>query len=194
MLAKLQRKPSSRQINRKTATSGKKKVRTPTAKFNQRMSIDLVEASLPDVHNNMYLQVMIDDFSRWAITIAVKDKSPVLTLRALKEAARQCGGLADEYRTDNGGEWMAEFDDYLLENLKPVTRGMPYRPTTDSLHERFHGTLNSAVRAALVQRNLPYCFWSCAAAHFCYDFNRAIKSSKGDTPYKLRFGEEYVNF
>ena len=135
--AKMKKKPAKRLKNQSKATSRK------TTKFNEMKSVDLLDPGEEDVHGNRYLFTTKDDYTQWPNVIGIKSKEPVNTASACKDDARDAGGYAARYRTDNGGEWEKKFDDELRDRFIKRKKGFPRRPTTDSWHERWHSTLNA---------------------------------------------------
>ena len=157
--------------------------------FNELKTIDLVDPGSLDVKHNRYLMTVRDDCTGWVETYPVKSKEADVTAVALIEDARRAGKFADAYRTDSGSEWKGRFDQELASRLVPCFKGLPYRPTTDSRHERWHATLQPGVRSNLLQSGLPYRYYGMAAEHFTYCFNRAVHTGKNaKTAYERRFG------
>ena len=147
--AKMKKKPAKRRKNQTKKASRK------TTKYNELKSVDLLDPGEEDVNGNRYLFTTKDDYTQWPNVIGIKSKEPVNTAAACKEDARDAGGYAERYRTDNGGEWEKEFDDELKNRFIKRKKGLPRRPTTDSRHERWHNTLNAGVRALLSASWMP---------------------------------------
>ena len=162
-IAKMRRQQARRQKNKTKPTPS-----YHAGIFNELKTIDLVDPGSLDVKHNRYLMTVRDDCTGWVETYPVKSKEADVTAVALIEDARRAGKFADAYRTDNGNEWKGRFDQELASRLVPCFKGLPYRPTTDSRHERWHATLQPGVRSNLLQSGLPHRYYGMAAEHFTY--------------------------
>ncbi len=70
-----------------------------------------IAGPLPETKNgNMYVLVVIDHNSKWCETRLVKDHDVATTVRFLEEEIICRFGVPIFIFTNNGGEWMVEFD------------------------------------------------------------------------------------
>jgi hypothetical protein len=121
----------------------------------------------PDSEDNTtYNLLFIDEATRWAHSIDLKDKSSA-TLKEkfteyIAEVERQTGMKVKKLHVDGGGEYKGQ--------LTPILKslGIKYEPTPprtpecNGKAERMNRTLNNMVRAMLAQANMPNSFWASA--------------------------------
>ena len=162
--------------------------------FNELKSVDLVDPGEEDLHGNTFLFTTRDDATGWANVIAIKTKSAADTADALIEDARESdGNFSTAYRSDCGKEFLGEFDAELKKRVIKCHKGLPYRSTTDSRHERFHATLQPGTRAALLQSGLIYPYYSYAASHFTHNYVRSSKTGMDQkTAYERRYAKPFA--
>ena len=183
--AKMKRKQARRKKNKGQDTY-------KAVAFNEMKSIDLVDPGSHDIHHRRWLMTVRDDCTSWAETYPIKSKEASCTADALLGDARSVGEFAKAYRTDNGNEWKGQFDLELANRLIPAFKGLPYRPTTDARHERWHATLQPGTRTNLLQAGLPHKYFGPAAEHFTHVFNHSVVHGEDEkTPYERRFGVSY---
>ena len=90
-------------------------------------------------------------------------------------------------RTDNGGEFDAEFDMQLKQQRIRHERSLPRRPQTNARAERFHRTLAEGMRSLMLMSGLPYVFWAFCLAAFVYLDARSPTADGGESPFERRF-------
>ena len=88
----------------------------------QRMSIDLIDFSnKPSMGNFRYIFVAIDNYSRFLVTKALKNKTPANTAKAMKEVIDEVKKYFDRkishVLADRGSEFQGEFREVGKLNL-----------------------------------------------------------------------------
>ncbi len=64
-------------------------------------------------------------------------------------------------------------------------------PQTSGIIERTNQDIVVGTRTLLAQAGLPSCFWAFAAPRYCLMNNVARKANGGDSPWMMKFGEEF---
>jgi transposase-like protein len=75
-----------------------------------KVALDIVAPLLKTKDGNRYALVAIDHYSKWCEARLVKDHDVTTTTRFLEEEIICRFGVPKFIFTDNGGEWMVEFD------------------------------------------------------------------------------------
>jgi transposase-like protein len=75
-----------------------------------KVALDIVGPLLKTKDGNRYALVAIDHYSKWCEARLVKDHDATTTTRFLEEEIICRFGVPKFIFTDNGGEWMVEFD------------------------------------------------------------------------------------
>mmetsp|Transcript_4370 Transcript_4370/g.10695 ORF Transcript_4370/g.10695 Transcript_4370/m.10695 type:complete len:964 (-) Transcript_4370:161-3052(-) len=83
-----------------------------------------------------------------------------------------------------------EVEIVLRDRLTAREYGVPYRPNSDSQHERFHHTLEQMSRANLVQAGIPLPWWLKCVSYAAWSYNR-FHLWKGKTPYEWRYKKPF---
>jgi hypothetical protein len=74
------------------------------------VALDNIKALHETKYGNRYVLVTINHNSKWCETRPIKDHDVAITTRFLEEEIICKFGVPRFIFTDNGGEWMAEFD------------------------------------------------------------------------------------
>ena len=200
--AKLKKKPAYRQYvkdpqddSAQASCEGKRvplnRYTTRASQYNELKSIDILDPGSEDCSGNRYIVTTLDDYAKWGNAHGTHTKGAADTAEALIDDAREGDGFSQRYRSDNGNEWKGEFDNELRRRVIACDKALPYRSSTNSRHERLHGTINPAVRASLLQSGLPYEFYMLATRHFLFNYNRTHIVRDGKTPHELRYGRTH---
>ena len=93
-------------------------------------------------------------------------------------------------RPDNGSEFLGAFLTMLRRRHIELDKlPIPRRSETHSRAERFHRTLEEAVRTMLMQSGLPHSFWPEATVVFAEHFARADRSPPFESPFQQKYGK-----
>jgi hypothetical protein len=142
--------------------------------FLERVSVDLIEVSEPDVFGNYYLFTLKDDFSGFLGIRAQKTKTASECVVSFQDIIRDLPKVPSILRSDNGKEFLGEFEDEMRRLYIAREFCTPYRSTTNSRHERANQEVNRAIRAILFQSGLPTKFWGLAARYVEHVFNHSM--------------------
>ena len=111
-----------------------------------RVGIDLLGPLPVTDRGNKYVVVAIDYLTKWPEVRAIPDKKASTVSEFFFESIIARHGCPREVVSDNGGEFLAEFDE-LLQKWKIDHRfTAPNHPQANGLVERFNGTLSVALR------------------------------------------------
>lgn len=133
-------------------------VTTRPTGYNQLQSIDLTNPGGSDGWDNCYLAIALDGFRKCASAHPIPNKEATSAAGAIIGDARDGQSFAKQSRTDNGSEWLAQFDNQLRRRLTQCAKGLPHRSTTDSRHQRLHASLNPATGATPLDSGLQFSF------------------------------------
>ena len=120
------------------------------------------------LNGEVYAIVTRDEATGYPSVRPLRSKTAIETAAAWND---MYGGLNPPVlccRTDNGGEFDAEFDTQLKQQRIRHERSLPYRPQTNARAERFHRTLAEGMRSLMLMSGLPYVFWAFCLAAFVY--------------------------
>jgi len=94
-----------------------------------------------------YIVSFIDDYSRKAFVYLMKNKDEVFNLFIdfKTYVERQTGKVLKAVVTDNGGEYLGRFENYLKENGIRHTKTVPYTPHQNSVSEVFNRVIAEKV-------------------------------------------------
>ncbi|KAL7290503.1 hypothetical protein TKK_0015277 [Trichogramma kaykai] len=132
-------------------------------------------ASFPD--NNKFIIVFIDDYSRYARTYCVKNKSD--SGDCLEDFLMHIKNLSDSnervcyIRADNGTEFTGgKFAEVMKREKISSDFAPPYTPELNGMAERFNKTIQKKITALMLDSGLPPTMWVLAAEAATYIYNR----------------------
>jgi transposase InsO family protein len=160
----------------------------PVGESFQRISIDLTGPHRVSRSNNVYILTVVDNFSKWAEGIPLRNKEAVTVARALMDVVFARFGLPLELLSDNG----KEFDNQMLKEVCRLLgvdklRTTVYKASTNGAVERFHRTLNSMLGkvVSIHQKDWDEMLPSVMAA-----YRASRHEATGYSPNFLMFGRE----
>jgi hypothetical protein len=107
--------------------------------------LDLIDMGVHKDGSYRYILVLIDAFSKKAYTEPLKEKSAEAVFKAFYKVFND--NLLDfrVLQTDNGTEFKGRLEEFLKQNdIKHIT-GIPKRPQSQGIVERFNGTLKNLI-------------------------------------------------
>ena len=107
-------------------------------KFAQRIHADLIGPTKESVNGSTYLFNTLDEATGLAKAAGLTSKLPPEVLKALQDLYRGHLHSGAGLRTDNGGEFMMEFEDFLRYRNVRHEHSLPNRPQTNSIIERWN--------------------------------------------------------
>ncbi|GAQ93509.1 hypothetical protein KFL_015960010, partial [Klebsormidium nitens] len=110
-----------------------------------RWGVDLCKMPVPSQDGNRYVVVMIEHFTKWVELVPIPEKTPEHTAAALKRVLTMFGAPA-EVLTDQGDEFLGEFDELLTRLMIDHRRTSRGHPQADGLAERMVQTIKKALQ------------------------------------------------
>jgi len=131
----------------------------PTSPFNQ-ISCDLLNFRYRQVKSKNYILIVIDNFSRYAYTVAIKDKSQAVVSKAMRSIFNKIitkykRGIIKFLVTDGGDEFKGPTDDVFQEERIKVKRTNPGSPWQNGMCERAGGKIKKILAKMLYPPGIP---------------------------------------
>ena len=122
---------------------------------NARWQIDLIDMSnyTNKTNKKKYIFNCVDIFSRKIWLQALKDKTAILSRNALQNIIMESNVKPDILQTDNGGEFLAEFNEYCKDNEIKHIFSTSYTPNDNAIVERSNKEVRKIIRAIMVENN-----------------------------------------
>jgi len=183
------------QKGKQTRKSFKLKIFVSTSKPFELLHMDLFGPSRTmSIGGNLYALVVVDDFSRYTLTIFLHSKGETysefknLAKRLQNTCCRNIGAI----RSDHGGEFQNEKFNNFCNKLGIFHNFFaPRTPPQNGVVERKNRSLEELVRTILSESSLPKCFWADAVSTTCYVMNQVlIRPILKKTPYELLNGRK----
>ena len=118
----------------------------------ERWQIDLIDMKKyksPQNRFTKYVLTVVDTFSKYAWVEPLKNKEGITVSKAMKSIITTAGS-PEIIQSDNGKEFLSEFDRMLEQyNIKHI-KSSAYSPTTNGQIERFNGTLKRMIKAFMI--------------------------------------------
>jgi len=158
----------------------------------QCLHIDLVGPLTTAEGGEKYICVSRDNFSRFAILRAIKNK----TARAVAEVIVEIVGtfgVPASILTDRGLEFRNTLNKDLSNRLGIKRRfTSSYHPQTNSVAERFNSMIHNFVSIYLAHGN--HKLWPTILPFMAYSWNTTVSPATGYTPFQLVFAHQPRNF
>jgi len=146
------------------------------------MAMDLLCMPLSQLKNH-YVLVIMDYFSRHAVTVAVPDKSAETVAKAFVKHVVLIYGPPTKLLSDNGGEFRNKL---LVEicKLTDIKRAYtsPYNAQCDGMVERFNRTLLKCISTYVRQDQKD---WDEVLPWVTYVYNTTVSTAHGRCPFEL---------
>ncbi|GJT91790.1 retrovirus-related pol polyprotein from transposon TNT 1-94, partial [Tanacetum coccineum] len=141
------------------------------------------------INGKKYILVIVDDYSRftWVMFLRLKDETPEVVMKFLKQIQVGLNKTIRYIHTDNGTEFVnkdltAYYERVGIFHQKIV----PRTPQQNDIVERRNRTLVEAARTMLIFSKAPMFLWAEAVATAYYTQNRSlIHTLHNKTPYEL---------
>ena len=152
------------------------------------ISIDFVGPMDPKSEDFKYILVVVDHFSRWAVTIPTLSQDAVVVAQSLMDEVYSKFGVPKRILSDRGTPFVSQLVKQLHDKLKVKSLlTSAYHPETNGMVERLNGTLKSALFALREEYGEQW-VQVLQAATFAYNTSRS--EATGYTPYFAVFGRE----
>jgi hypothetical protein len=153
--------------------------------------------NLPSLEGKIYILMIVDEYSRTAITCPIQQKShaPQALIDRIKQFQVSTRLILKRVHSDGGSEFNNKL---LLDFLKK--QGTEYTYTTtdtpqlNGIAERMNQTITTMVRCMLKHGNLPAELWIYAYLYATYIHNRVCQPSlQGKVPIEILFPDQQSN-
>lgn len=134
-----------------------------------------------------YIISLVDDFSRLAMTTAIRNKSDTekAIIIMLDTFERRFDCKVAEIRTDHGGEYQRPIEEFKTRGIT-IRPTVPYHSETNAVAERFNRTIMAMIRAQLAGSKCPKNLWPLAMEYSTFVKNRIPhKVLKGRSPLEV---------
>lgn len=156
------------------------------------LSVDILKLPKRDCHNNLYVVVVVDSFSRWVSMEPTPDKTALSAARAILRTIGNFG-VPVTIRSDGGKEFIS---DVLasIEHILGVTHHkiMPYHHEGNSLAEKANRSVLENLRNLISDKRYKFNGehqWSDLLPLVQRIMNASFNSSIGCSPSSLIFGD-----
>ena len=132
---------------------------------NYKWSCDLIDLNIysdkKDNKKNKYVLTVIDNFSRYAFAIALKDKTPKAIIKAFEKIENKNKVLPHILLSDNGLEFKnKDFNEWCKTKQIKQIYSRSHMPTDNAYIERFNKTLRSIIKEIFLRTDnlvwVPY--------------------------------------
>ena len=155
---------------------------------NARIGIDLTGPFPITERKNQYILACIDYFSKYAITIPIRDKSALSVADALYNNWYCKYGIPYEIHSDQGGEFTADLIKRLNDRLAIDHRiTTPYNPSANGEVERFNQTFKNALK---IYAEEFIGTWDLYLPSISFAYNTSIHEVLGYSPFYIWHGRE----
>ena len=179
--------PHCRQVNTSFGTPPNTLHTLPIKGFMYRWSCDLAGPLPTTVHNNTYLFIAIEHFTKTIVVAAIPEKSAVHTATAFLSHVIGRFGACAEVVTDQGGEWLGQFHE-LCESCKIDHRTTSaYHPQANGMTERAVQTIKRSIGKFCAQATTPE-VWDLHMHYIALGYNCSTQASTNCSPYQLLYG------
>jgi len=143
---------------------------------------------LPETKSgNKYILIAIDHYSKWCETKAVADHGAKTATKFLEDEIICKYGVPKFVLTDNGGEWVAEFDvmsrDYAIQHQRTA----PQWPQCNGMAERMIKTIKHGIIVLAVAPANMDC-WDQQLAKVLFGYRCGIQTSTKFSPFMILTG------
>jgi transposase InsO family protein len=142
--------------------------------------------ALPKTKNgNRYALVAINHYSKWCKARLVKDHDVATTTRFLEEEIICRFGVPRFVLTDNGGEWMAEFD--LMCKKYGITHQFtaPQWPQCNGMVERMIKTLKNGLS---MMSSIDLDNWDLQLPRILFSYRCGVQAKTKFSPFMVLIG------
>ena len=143
--------------------------RNRDAKFGTDVHIDVVYATVKDIHNNLYQLTVVDEKTTFPVVALSKTRGPLTDalIEICKAFKAKSKNKFNSFTIDRGGELLNnKFTAYCKSETGQEPRvSCTGKPWQNGLAERMQAVLWDAARADLKMADLPYSFWGPAVTN-----------------------------
>jgi hypothetical protein len=152
------------------------------------VSIDITGPHPRSRKGHEYILTLVDHFSKWAEAMPIRNHTAQTVAHVLFNTVFSRMGMPKRCLSDQG----AEFESHLFQQLCAwmgidKVRTTPYHPSTNSVVERFHRTLNSMLAKVVSVNQRDWCEHLPAVMAA---YRASVHETTQFTPNRLIFGRE----
>jgi len=152
-----------------------------------RVALDTA-GPLPETKSgNRYVLVAIDHYSKWCEAKAVADHGAKTAARFLEDEVICRYGVPRFVLTDNGGEWVAEFDTMCSDYNIHHQRTAPHWPQCNGMAEHLSQTIKHGVTILSSTPDNTNC-WDEQLAKVMFGYRCGVQSSTRFSPFMILTG------
>ncbi len=156
------------------------------------LSIDILKLPFPDAYGNVFIVVIVDNFSHWTTTYACANKSAMCAARALIHHIGTFGAPL-RIRSDGGGEFVNDIIKQLSHMLSVRQIVIqPYLHSANGIVERVNRSVLERLRYILFDRRIkkqPNLQWTDLLPLAQRIINASTHSAIGTSPARIIFGD-----
>jgi len=151
----------------------------------QKVHCDLTGPHVISRNGYKYLLTVICSFSKFLISVPIRDKTSLTVAKALMRNVYLVYGTPEILVHDQGGEFWSDVMSDLAKLLGiQVSKITSHRPSSNGVIERIHSTLHS-IYAKIVSTNQRN--WCELTPYVTYAYNTAYHASTTFSPFYLMF-------
>lgn len=151
-----------------------------------RISIDTAHIHKLDAQGQGRILVIVDEFTRYAIVIAVRNETAPLVSKVFFEQVVLKFGIPEELLSDRGANFLSNIFMYLMErlNVRKIST-TAFHPQGNGANERMHRTLYTILRGLSENGGKD---WKARLPMALYVYNNMVHSALGMSPHEALFG------
>ena len=154
----------------------------------ERVSIDITGPHPRSSRGKVYILTVVDHFSKWAEAFAIPNHTAPTVANVLVSQVFSKFGTPKQILSDQGPEFESDLFKDLMKWLEiDKIRCSPYKPSTNSVCERFHRTLNSMLAKVVRESQRD---WDDRLPLVMAAYRASPHSSTGYSPNRLFLGRE----
>ena len=152
----------------------------------ERISIDF-KGPLPSTTRNVYLLVIVDEFSRFPFCYPCSNMHAQTVIKCLNDLFTMCG-VPSCVHSDNASYFRSyELKQFLTGLGIATSHSSIYHPTGNSQVERYIGVIWRTIRLALKSRGLDIAKWELVLPEVLHSQRSLLCTSTNATPHELFF-------
>ena len=155
----------------------------------QRIAVDYLGPYNVTTEGNKYILVVIDHFTKYAMSFALPDRSAATVARCLFERVFCVFGFPESVLTDGAAELLdktlhAMYVEFGIDQLVSTA----YHAKGNSVVERLNGTLKAMIKKFKSATGRD---WDLLVPSVTFAYNGAVNRSTGYSPYFLMFARDF---
>ena len=151
-----------------------------------RLSIDF-KGPLPSQSRNVYLLVIIDEYSRFPFAYPCQNMESSTIIKCLSDLF-SIFGTAGFIHSDNGPSLVsAELRKYFLDNGIGYSNSSKYNPRGNGQCERYVGVIWKSVQLALLTKGLPSSHWESVLPEVLHSQRTLLCTATNQAPHERLF-------